>query len=140
MNRSVQISTDYLLHLLYGSATGQVHSVYRKTINIQTGDFLFALQSDCSPISPISMITSLTETELAALPVQEGDIVSISNNHLTILHENCTLCFDYSDCTILPAFPQGTLTASQLSLIQNAICSSHTGGFRNFPQQRQILG
>ena len=56
---SITDTSDYLNELLSGETSGTVHSVYRKTINLSIGGTLAALQAKGSPISPISLITTL---------------------------------------------------------------------------------
>ena len=56
---------------------GMVHSVYRKTINVQMGSSLVALQAAGSPLSPVSLITGLDVGEMSGLPVVPGDQVFV---------------------------------------------------------------
>lgn len=51
---------------------GTVHSVYRKTINIQLDGQLFALQAAGSPLSPLSLITNLSAAEMSVLQAAPG--------------------------------------------------------------------
>ena len=60
-------TSDYLNELLSGETSGTVHSVYRKTINLSIGGTLAALQAKGSPISPISLITTLTSEKWRVL-------------------------------------------------------------------------
>ena len=43
---SITDTSDYLKELLSGETSGEVHSVYRKTINLSINGTLVALQSD----------------------------------------------------------------------------------------------
>lgn len=131
MNIRILTATDYLQRHLPSITQGWVHSVYRKTINLQFGSLLFALQTDQSPISPVSLITSLAESDFAALPVKEGDPVIVSEGSLYISAADTTCRFVLSDCVIVNTFLTTQLEQHAAVLIQQAIDHSHTGGFRN---------
>lgn len=107
--------------LNHQNQTGSVHSVYRKTINLNFGGQLLALQANSSPLSPISLITSLDERAMEELPITPGlpvipigqalligeqflfsyehavlhdlklDNVPLSSDNLSDLEENCLL-------------------------------------------------
>lgn len=74
-----------------GETSGTVHSVYRKTINLSIGGTLAALQAKGSPISPISLITTLTSEEMESLEISAGDFVTLKENIITIYRSNCSL-------------------------------------------------
>lgn len=131
MNIRIQTSTDYLQHHLPSVTQGRVHSVYRKTINLQFGSLLFALQTDQSPISPVSLITTLAEGEFDALPVKEGDPVLFSKGDLCISVADTACRFVLSDCMVVNTFLDAHLKQDAAMQIQHAIDYSHTGGFRN---------
>lgn len=131
MNIRILTSTDYLQHHLPSVTQGRVHSVYRKTINLQFGSLLFALQTDQSPISPVSLITTLAEGEFDALPVKEGDPVLFSKGDLCISVADAACRFVLSDCMVVNTFLDAHLKQDAAMQIQHAIDYSHTGGFRN---------
>ena len=87
---SITDTSDYLNELLSGETSGTVHSVYRKTINLSIGGTL-ALQAKGSPISPISLITTLTSEEMEHLEISAGDFVTLEENIITIYRSNCSL-------------------------------------------------
>ena len=62
----------YAKTILEQHSSWTVHSVYRKTINLQSGDLLLALQTAGSPLSPISLITDLSEAGMDALKAVPG--------------------------------------------------------------------
>ena len=62
----------YAKTILEQHSSWTVHSVYRKTINLQSGDLLLALQAAGSPLSPISLITDLSEAGMDALKAVPG--------------------------------------------------------------------
>ena len=88
---SITDTSDYLKELLSGETSGEVHSVYRKTINLSINGTLAALQAKGSPISPISLITTLTSEEMENLEISAGDFVTLKENIITIYRSNRTL-------------------------------------------------
>ena len=88
---SITDTSDYLNELLSGETSGTVHSVYRKTINLSIGGTLAALQAKGSPISPISLITTLTSEKMESLEISAGDFVTLKENIITIYRSNRTL-------------------------------------------------
>ena len=61
-----------------------VHSVYKKTVNLQAGERLLALQAASSPMSPISIITDMDVRAFEVLPVKPGQQVSIAGSRIII--------------------------------------------------------
>ena len=88
---SITDTSDYLNELLSGETSGTVHSVYRKTINLSINGTLADLQAKGSPISPISLITTLTSEEMESLEISAGDFVTLKENIITIYRSNCSL-------------------------------------------------
>ena len=88
---SITDTSDYLKELLSGETSGEVHSVYRKTINLSINGTLVALQAKGSPISPISLITTLTSEEMERLEISAGDFVTLKEDIITIYRSNRTL-------------------------------------------------
>ena len=68
----------YAKTILEQHSSWRVHSVYRKTVNLQAGDSLLALQAAASPLSPISLITTLDTAGMDALDASTGGKVSFS--------------------------------------------------------------
>ena len=66
MNRVITHTSTYADNILCQCSSGIVHSVYNKTINIQTEGQLLALQSAASPLSPVSLVTNLEQEDLAS--------------------------------------------------------------------------
>ena len=84
MHFNITTIGSYALEILNSAPEGLVHSVYRKTINIQFGDCLLALQANLSPVSPVSLITELDAASMETLPVSPGLKVKISPGILSI--------------------------------------------------------
>ena len=70
-----------------------VHSVYKKTVNLQAGERLLALQAASSPMSPISIITDMDARAFEVLPVKPGQQVSIAGSRIIISSPGHTVDF-----------------------------------------------
>lgn len=119
--RTIRIlqTSEYSRKILSGNEHGIVHSVYRKTINLQFNGQLLALQSKDSPLSPISLITELTEDEMETLALTSGMPV-------TILHScNTPYCIPAKSRTAADA----AVPAIHIQLKQNLILSLETAEF-----------
>lgn len=132
----IQRTTALVRQLLSAHTTGIVHSVYRKTINLSIGNTLIALQAAGSPVSPISLITPLTEQEMSALPVSVGQPVSVAGEAMQL--PEAVFCFDTAETVDTRLMP---VPESRLPSLTAQICSvlkhSTKGGFRNllFPTE-----
>ena len=82
MMYDITTSSDHVLKIMKNCARGTVHSIYRKTINLSMGEQLIALQAADSPLSPISLICSLSAQEMNRLPVAVGDTVTVNNHFM----------------------------------------------------------
>lgn len=74
----------YAKQILEKHTRGTVHSVYRKTINLSFGDYILALQPQDSPLSPLSLLLPLTESEMKKLPLHEGMEVCVKGQTLDL--------------------------------------------------------
>ena len=83
-------ASRFALSFLAQTQTGTVHSVYRKTINLNLNGQLLALQAKDSPLSPISLITGLSSDEMEQLGIAAGDSVRIQDSEIRI---GRTVCF-----------------------------------------------
>ncbi|MDO4431042.1 MAG: DUF2877 domain-containing protein [Lonepinella koalarum] len=57
-------TSHYAFNFIGNDVNGEIHSVYNNTVNILINRQLFSLQVKNSPLSPISLITYLTSSEL----------------------------------------------------------------------------
>lgn len=90
---TIGILSEYARAFLdHTSASGVIHSVYRKTVNLSFGGQLLALQARQSPLSPISLVTDLSSDELSALRPACGLPVSIQNGAL-FLKDCCSFSY-----------------------------------------------
>ena len=76
--------STYALPLLETVPAWRVHSIYRKTINLQNQDHLLAIQAAGSPFSPISLLTDAEEKQLSSLRLKVGDILVRDDHGLTL--------------------------------------------------------
>ena len=68
-------TSQYAFAFLNRHRRGAVHSVYKKTINLEMDGQLLAIQVSGSPLSPLSLITDQTAESLDTLKLQPGDPV-----------------------------------------------------------------
>ncbi len=106
--------------------SGQVHSVYRRTINLLLDGQLLALQADGSPLSPISLLTDAAAPELAEPGIRPGDPVWVTGDMLLIgstpagVHsssdpdDTVRISFASASCTDLSLAQAGSLSPSGL--------------------------
>ena len=75
--KSMEITrtSQYAFDFLNRHRRGAVHSVYKKTINLERDGQLLAIQVSGSPLSPLSLITDQTAESLDTLKLQPGDPV-----------------------------------------------------------------
>ena len=115
-----------------------VHSVYKKTVNLQAGERLLALQAASSPMSPISIITDMDVRAFEVLPVKPGQQVSIAGSRIIISSPEHTVsfgCLPKKVCCTRLTCPPGPFPCKELlSQIRQAVASSQAGIFR----QRRI--
>lgn len=91
---------SFALEILNSEPEGVIHSVYRKTINIQFGDYLLALQADLSPVSPVSLITELDAASMETLPVSPGLKVKVSSGILSIYGTISVVKFNFLEADL----------------------------------------
>lgn len=143
MEYQIQQLSRYAENILEHLTAGSVHSVYRRTINLTDGRQILSLQTDRSPLSPISLITNLTAEGFGMLSVSPGDAVRFDKDGILITGGKETSCpsyhftfegpqyYDLKLSKALDADVRPALAAS----IQNAVSNAETGGlallFRN---------
>lgn len=111
-----------------------VHSVYKKTVNLQAGERLLALQAASSPMSPISIITDMDVMAFEVLPVKPGQQVSITGSRIIISSPGHTVvfwCRPKNVCCTRLTCPPGPFPCKELvSRIRQAVTASQAGIFR----------
>lgn len=124
----ISLST-YIYSVLSSFTEGTIHSVYKKTINIQVGTFLLALQARSTPQSPLSMITAFSERELTCLNIAAGQNVKITPSALILLPETDPVFFFYKNASVFDSFlSPGPVTF--YDFLYTAIQQSSATGFR----------
>lgn len=71
-------TSQYAFDFLNNHRHGVVHSVYKKTMNLEIDGQILAIQVADSPLSPLSLITDQTAGDLEALGIQPGDSVLVT--------------------------------------------------------------
>ena len=130
---SIIKTSSYAKAKLFRCHAGQVHSVYRKTINILTDQGLLALQSAGSPLSPISLITKLSGDEMELLPISKGDTVYFHENRLETDGSQDRCRFSYEKAGVCNLEVSSSLChAESEKLVRNleaVINQNHSSGF-----------
>lgn len=125
MMYDITTSSDHVLKIMKNCARGTVHSIYRKTINLSMGEQLIALQAADSPLSPISLICSLSAQEMNRLPVAVGDTVTVNNHFMQLLiGTDCLFSFKHADIYDLNLF--SSVSSQRIPALEQEIKSAVT--------------
>lgn len=136
MRHTIERYSDYVRRFLQPGKQGTVHSVYRKTANVLLAGRLFALQERNSPLSPISLITSLSEGEMVLLGIAAGQSVTVTEDEILIGAGSHR--FPFAGAEQIPLAlnggNEGLLSPAQLSRlwerVAQALTKADTGGFK----------
>ena len=136
MQFPIKIMSVYAKKVLETCTCGSVHSVYRKTANLQFGNHLLSLQTSGSPLSPLSLITELDQTGMASLKLEAGQPVTAKTDCLYLTAPPfCS--FPYIDAHTVDLALKVPVKPVQTSLIAEALARSSGCGFGNlFPSDR----
>lgn len=133
MNISVRKMSYYIESFLKSARTGTVHSVYRKTVNLIANNQLIALQADASPLSPLSLITGLSASEIAKLNATVGEPAIFYENQIDICSASAVQHIFYAEAKRYDLFLSASLNPDTVrELAQNikaALSQTNTGGF-----------
>jgi hypothetical protein len=125
-------TTHYADSILGANAEGTVHSVYRKTINLLLGGQLLAIQAAGSPLSPLSLLASLSEEQLGALPISAGQrVVCGVSDQILCIHAAAPVCFSWKNAARHSTVPQAVPSRETLSLLARTIRTVLTQSDRN---------
>lgn len=113
--------SDYAKSRILSAIYGQVHSVYRKTINLSTPDGLLALQAASSPLSPISLITNLNEDAMEQLAISPEDPVVFTTDTVTITTAAKVITFSFQNAVTHNLKPDTPLSISALTELKEKI-------------------
>ena len=97
MEYMIEKTSRYGRDQLLDRPFGTVHSAYEHAVNIEVGGRLFCLQPAGSSMSPISLITNLSEAAFDDLKVAAGDFVRITKQEITIFHKGIPISFGRSE-------------------------------------------
>jgi hypothetical protein len=117
------------------SLSGRIHSIYRKTINLSVDGRLLAIQASGSPLSPISLITDMTQEIMESFPFYTGQNISIQKDMLVFHDEQGQPCFSlsYDHADFKPLKLEPALTDADLDMLKeeiwNVIWNADTNGF-----------
>ncbi|MDO4174238.1 MAG: DUF2877 domain-containing protein [Eubacteriales bacterium] len=129
----IQRTSTLAQGIVSGGGAGSVHSVYRKTVNLCIGNVLLALQACGSPLSPVSLITGLTGTQLSALPLAAGQPVWFCGDTIHIQAERDNIVFSLAGAQTVPlalaTLPEAEL-ATLHATIEHVLAASTAHGFR----------
>lgn len=100
MKQFITETMSFASGILSHISEGMVHSVYRKTINVQMGSSLVALQAAGSPLSPVSLITGLDVGEMSGLPVVPGDQVFVDKKTIILFSKSSRIIFRFDEAAI----------------------------------------
>ena len=84
MQYEIKELSSYAASILAEPKHALVHSVYRRTINLACKAEILSLQTQNSTLSPISLITELSETAMDQLCAAAGDRVMLSPSEIQI--------------------------------------------------------
>ncbi|MCQ2508450.1 MAG: DUF2877 domain-containing protein [Dorea sp.] len=97
-------TATYAVQRLKSYSAFRVHSIYRKTINLHAAGKLLAIQAQGSPLSPVSLITNLSQAQMEQLPVFEDQAVYITKTHLIFCKDSekpaPLFAFSYQDAQV----------------------------------------
>ncbi|MGN1142888.1 MAG: DUF2877 domain-containing protein [Oliverpabstia sp.] len=113
--------SEYAKQRVSSSQHGEIHSVYRKTINISTPEGLLALQAVASPLSPISLITDLSEKEMASLSLEPGIPVIFTDSSVDILSPDCRFSFSFENTEVFSLKPTAPIPKQNITELKENI-------------------
>ena len=138
MKIEIKAISSLAYHILQSHAVGHVHSVYRKTINLQFGEQLVSLQTASSPVSPLSLITELSQDAMEQLPIVCEQPVEAFTSNIDVRTATEEITFDFSDAAIFDS-RLFAISNSCAALLKPALESSASNGFLPvfFPQVQE---
>lgn len=141
MNYQIKQLSNYAEQILLHLSAGTIHSVYRRTVNLTDGRQILSLQTEGSPLSPVSLICSLSADSMNALDIKAGDKVLFDREAVTLQGRSRLYRFTYTDAVRLdlkitkPLTNQARLTLA--SNIRAALSVTGTNGFSLLFREKQ---
>ncbi len=134
----------YAKTILKHLKTGTIHSVYRRTINLTDGSNILSLQSDHSPLSPISLITACPADGIGGLEVKPGDAVVFDKDGLHLQSAAHSHHFTFKDAICHDLRLSDSLDSRSCSIlvsrISDALSSAAAGGFASLFSDKNMTG
>lgn len=115
--------SQFTFETLEAAKEARVHSIYRKTVNLDVNGQLLALQTKGSPLSPISLITNLSPADMDRLNLQVHQQVFLKN----LSYKEAQIL----DLTLIPYKASSRKEDLQIlrTSLRAVIASSNTKGF-----------
>lgn len=133
MNYQIKQLSIYAEQILPHLVAGTIHSVYRRTVNLTDGKQILSLQTDGSPLSPVSLICGLSADSMNTLNIKAGDKVLFDRETITLQGRSRLYRFTYTDAVRLDLKITRPLTAQTCSAlasnIRTALSVTETNGF-----------
>ena len=129
MNYQIKQLSNYAEQILLHLSAGTIHSVYRRTVNLTDGRQILSLQTEGSPLSPVSLICSLSADSI------------FDREAVTLQGRSRLYRFTYTDAVRLdlkitkPLTNQARLTLA--SNIRAALSVTGTNGFSLLFREKQ---
>ena len=127
--------SQFAFEILEAAYPAKIHSIYRKTINLDVNGQLLALQVEGSPLSPISLIADMTQEDMDDLNLTLHQELLIERQELFLASKNTSsrkfLSYKEAQPVDLSLTPCASKTDLDLlkNTIRKAIASSDTKGF-----------
>lgn len=143
MNISITKMSCFSHRILAASKHWHVHSVYHRTLNLAADNHILSLQAKGSPLSPLSLITGLTASELECLNIRKGDLAAVSGTMLVIESPPERFFFKFTTARkydlLLPVLPDSEICDALLRNIRAALSLADTGGFEILFNRKPIV-
>lgn len=123
--------TSYADVILKSYSRGRIHSIYRKTVNLQIGPHLLALQAPDSPVSPISLVTESNPGLIHNLGLQAGQAIELSHRELSLCALGSVIHFQYAGADVFDSKLSQCSPPISVKLLESALALSDVGGFRS---------
>lgn len=127
--------SQFAFEALESADSAKIHSIYHKTINLDVNDQLLAVQVGDSPLSPISLITDMTQEDMEELGLVVHQQLSIRQHEFYLVGKDAPYrkILSYKeakplDLSLAPCKPKTDLSLLKKN-IKEAIANSNTKGF-----------
>lgn len=126
MGNVIQNISLYGKELFMDCPYGTVHSVYKRAVNLSVQNKLLSLQPKDSPMSPISLITNLSEEMFSKLEIKEKDTYFITKDTIIIksgMSDVRECSFMYCEASAMDLKLSGQLTSSRIRSLKDCLSS-----------------